>query len=73
MSDDDIDADGIIAKLKEKTKAFNEASDKPFYVEFSVGYCLFNVENTVKMESLLQKADTMLYEAKKVRRVSVKK
>lgn len=52
---------------------FNEASDKPYYVEVSLGICECICSKEVHFDTLLKKSDELLYVAKAIRRKSVKK
>lgn len=46
-------------------KEFNESSDKPYYVNMSVGSCEFIIDEDVHFEHILNEADTNLYEEKR--------
>ncbi|MDD2959277.1 MAG: GGDEF domain-containing protein [Lachnospiraceae bacterium] len=65
--------DNIIRKIKDETREFNLASDKPYYIELSMGYHKFtcNAETGTILSEILEKADQALYEEKKKRRKSV--
>ena len=52
---------------------FNEASDKPYYVELSIGICDCICSKEVQFDTLLKRSDELLYVAKASRRKSVKK
>lgn len=61
---------------KEFTEAgaeFNEACEKPYYIEMSIGVHEFICDSGVKFDEMLRISDKLLYEAKKNRRLSVKK
>jgi len=67
------DKDKILKELKERCRKFNEASDKPYYVEFSTGCITFTCSDNYSFAELTGQADSCLYEAKKSRRKSVLK
>ena len=73
LFDDDTDTEEIINKLKEGCRRFNEACDKPYYVEFSTGCVTFTCTENYSIAELTNQADGCLYEAKKNRRQSVRK
>ena len=57
--------------LHEKVLAFEKSSKKPYYVDISCGYRLFDADMAGHMQELINDADLALYEAKKTRRESV--
>ena len=58
----------VIKDMKDKCKALNDISCKPFYVEFSTGYVEFICSPDASITELIGRADEILYEAKKTRR-----
>ena len=60
-------------RIREAHENFNERSDKEFYVEISAGYAEFECNSDINMEEIMARADEYLYEAKKIRRTSVKR
>ncbi len=71
VSDEPINADAVILEMKEKYRALNDTSDKPYYIEFSTGYISFKCTDDTSISSLINDADKVLYEAKKTRRSSI--
>ena len=67
------EVDEVLRQFKERCAAFNEASEKPFYVEFSTGCVRFLCTENLSIQKITEEADTGLYEAKKSRRESVLK
>ena len=63
----------IVSKIKDYAEQFNKVSDKPFYVEMSVGDYDFICERGIELGELFNKSDIVLYEQKRNRRTSVKK
>ena len=63
----------IVSDIKTYAAAFNKSSDKPFYVEMSVGVHAFTCERGADLGELFKKSDAVLYEQKRKRRTSVKK
>ncbi|MCR5235115.1 MAG: GGDEF domain-containing protein [Lachnospiraceae bacterium] len=61
----------LIAAMKEKCKILNATSYKPYYIEFSVGYVEFVCAPSIQISALINRADEVLYEAKKKRRANV--
>lgn len=59
--------------IKEAERIFNEKSGKPYYVEISVGTIEFTCSLKVDLTEMIKKADEVLYEAKKLRKKSIKK
>lgn len=55
------------------SKIFNQCSDKPYYIEVSIGYAVFRWESGLELNQMLSKADYMLYESKIHRRKTIKK
>lgn len=60
-------------RLKEICKVFNDNSEKPFYVEISIGIYEFYCDADFDINEIIQKSDALLYEAKASRRKSIKK
>lgn len=68
-----LSGDIYIQRLKKIYTEFNQNSDQEFYVELSAGYTVFTCKEDIDFETILSCSDKMLYEAKKVRRSSIKK
>lgn len=62
-----------VYNIKSYAKKFNAESDKPFYVEMSVGVYEFVCDGNIELGELFKKSDAVLYEEKLNRRPSVKK
>lgn len=60
-------------RFKEAFDSYNAQSDKPYYVEASLGLCKIILDENCNLEVLMEEADKELYEAKQRRRPSVKK
>ena len=63
----------LVSRIQSYAEEFNKNTDKPFYVEMSVGVHEFICENGIDLAELFKKSDDVLYEQKKNRRTSVKK
>lgn len=63
----------VVYNVKSYAKKFNDESDKPFYVEMSVGAYEFVLDGSMELSELFKKSDAVLYEEKQKRRISVKK
>ena len=66
-------ADTIANRIHDKLTAMNEISEKPYYIEASIGYVDFICEETISIQTLLKQADDALYEQKSHKRKSVLK
>lgn len=63
----------IEKEFAEMGATFNQDCEKPYYVEMSIGVHEFICDSHVKFDEMLKISDELLYEAKKSRRLSVKK
>lgn len=63
----------ITDRVRQLNDAYNHSSDKPFYIELSMGQQQFVCSDTVSISELLDDADHALYDAKKKRRMTVQK
>lgn len=68
---DDQAASECPDKIKSITAEFNEKSDKPYYVECSLGYQEFTCGVGLEISQVLDYADKLLYDSKSKRRTSV--
>lgn len=59
--------------IKDYTARFNENSNKPYYIEASIGIYKCSCNPTISMTDLINRSDILLYEDKKRRRSTVKK
>ncbi len=60
-------------RLNDISKSINDACDKPYYVNMSVGILEFTCRENIDLQELLHKADVLLYSDKKNKRKSVLK
>lgn len=60
-------------KIILQSKLFNQSSDKPYYVEVSIGYSVFKWSEDLELNQMLSAADAILYESKKRKRKDVRK
>ena len=67
------DGQRIIEKVREENEIFNRSSDIEYYVELSAGCTSVICRNGLVIADVLKEADRALYEAKKLRRKTVKK
>ena len=67
------DGQKLIERIQKENLAFNMKSEKPYYVELSVGYHVIRCGSNLVISDVLKDADEALYEEKKKRRKSVKK
>ncbi len=59
--------------LKEYSERFNRNSDKPYYIEMSMGIYKCSINKSLSITALLDKSDALLYEEKVHRRSTIKK
>lgn len=58
-------------KIKNELSKYNKKSKKNYYIETSIGYAMFNCNEQTDILSIINKADSYLYEDKKKRRASI--
>lgn len=73
ISDEEDFAEQIKRTIMKYSNDFNAKSDKPYYIEVSIGVFKCSCDSSVMISDLLQKSDELMYEAKKHRRMSVRK
>lgn len=56
-----------------KSKLFNQSSDKPYYVEMSIGYAVYKWREDLELNQMLSAADLMLYKNKANKRMDARK
>ena len=61
--------DSPVRRLKEATALENSMPGRPFSLNFSFGYVLADKTESASLEQLLQKADGMMYEAKRTKKL----
>lgn len=67
------DADKYVVKVKKELEHINATSDKPYYIESSMGSAGFICSENVDIEEIIKKADDIMYKDKARRRASVRK
>lgn len=67
------DALEIIDRIKANTVQFNDSSDKPYYIDITVGYCVEKCTENTELDNMIRKADSILYERKAYRRSDIRK
>lgn len=55
------------------SKLFNQSSDKPYYIELSIGYAVYKWSEDLELNQMLSAADLMLYESKMKKRKDARK
>lgn len=60
-------------RVEEACREFNIKSDKPFYVELTLGIQAFLCSPDIDLQEIISQADASLYEYKKFRKASVRK
>ena len=68
-----IDGPALPQRIKAYLEEHNRTSGKPYLVECSIGMKEFVYENDMKVSQELEEADRLLYQAKRLRRKSVKR
>lgn len=56
-----------------RSKLFNQSSDKPYYVEMSIGYAVYKWREDLELNQMLSAADLMLYKCKAQKRKDARK
>ncbi len=70
---DSVREEEIRERIQNAFRIFNEKSERPFYVEASIGLCSFRMGDSVSMEALFDSADQYLYLDKQRKRRDVRK
>ncbi len=55
------------------SKLFNQSSDKPYYIDLSIGYAVYKWSEDLELNQMLSAADLMLYESKAKKRKDARK
>lgn len=55
------------------SKIFNQSSEKPYYVEMSIGYVVYKWSENLELNQMLSAADSVLYESKRKKRKDARK
>ncbi|MBP1592941.1 MAG: GGDEF domain-containing protein [Oscillospiraceae bacterium] len=63
----------ILNRINKTMESFNDTCDKPYYVNMSVGIYPFVCGNDIVLGDILEKADEILYQQKKIKRKSILK
>lgn len=63
----------ICDRIATCSQTFNTISDKPYYIDLSIGYSVTKYSDNIELNKMLSAADFMLYENKKNRKASAKK
>lgn len=63
----------LTIRLKDQFKLFNEGSEKPYYIEASVGAAFWTGGEELDFAGLIERVDKKLYEAKQYRRETIRK
>lgn len=58
-------------RIRSLQESFDKSSDRPFYVELSVGFTTFTQDEAGNIEDVIKRADRHLYASKQSRRESV--
>ncbi len=73
LQEENCDGKTYKRRIKEADCIFNEISDKPYYVELSIGVAEFQCNPKNDINSLIKQSDEMLYDSKRTRRTSIQK
>lgn len=55
----------FVTQLKTRVKAYNDSSHKPYKVELSMGYAIYDYKTHISVEDFQKKIDLLMYENKK--------
>jgi diguanylate cyclase (GGDEF)-like protein len=64
-SHDIMDLEIIVKRIKIAVKQYNETSNKPFKLEFSLGYAVYDYNTNMTTEEFQRHIDVLMYENKK--------
>jgi diguanylate cyclase (GGDEF)-like protein len=73
FSDSETFADAFRKRVSAACQDLNATSDKPYYVEISLGITAFDFTANTDIQKIISRTDTLLYESKKNRRASIQK
>ncbi len=73
VSDQDAFDEVFRARIKNACETLNAQSEKPYYVEVSLGIVGFSFDQSTDIQKMVAEADKKLYESKKRRRPSIRK
>uniref|UniRef100_A0A7C3MIE7 Diguanylate cyclase n=1 Tax=Dictyoglomus thermophilum TaxID=14 RepID=A0A7C3MIE7_DICTH len=62
----------VLKRLLEKIEEFNSKQDRPYKISISIGIVTYDPKNPVSLEDLLQKADEIMYEQKRIKKEKLK-
>ncbi len=65
ISDQDI-LESAVSRIQDSIGRYNESCFKPYKLEFSVGYAVYDCYSDMKMEEFQKKIDTLMYENKRL-------
>lgn len=63
--DNNEDLVTVVEKIRTSIKKFNSASNKPYQVQFSMGYAVYDQNSGMDMEAFLKHIDSLMYENKR--------
>ncbi len=70
LIDSEADIEALVDRIKKSSEKFNANSGKPYYVEITLGYCVFDIHDEMELTKVEKKSDASLYENKATRRPS---
>lgn len=65
---DSEDVEEIVARIRRNLEDFNEKGKRPYKLEFSCGYKIFRMSETMSPEEVIARVDKMMYRDKQERR-----
>lgn len=72
-----INHESMALEIRDKiilnSKLFNQSSDKPYYIDLSIGYAVYKWSKDLELNQMLSAADLMLYESKTKKRKDARK
>jgi diguanylate cyclase (GGDEF)-like protein len=73
FSDSESFIDTFRQRVTTACQQLNDISGKPYYVEISLGITAFDFTANTDIQEVISRTDTLLYESKKFRRLSIRK
>jgi diguanylate cyclase (GGDEF)-like protein len=61
----------IVQRINNCFKDYNETSNQPYELYFSMGYAVYNYHMSMKMEDFLKQLDLLMYENKKYKKYEI--
>lgn len=61
---DSLELEAIVCRIKDSVKQYNELSNQPYTLDFSIGYAVYDYHSHKKVEEFEKQIDILMYENK---------